>query len=362
MKKHILYIGKSFTFNNYLREYTQREIEKNLDYVNSISFYSENDNTLFLELEQFFQNSSAVVIVTTKSSFTIIGKLISTITADNQVLQDKMLIPSRATMYEKNSYLVHHNNSFVNVLMVNEDEQMPKVLIQESEKDVIIHLFDEDVESANAILEPLAQTYDVKIVYTELVVGWIALNIHSKRYGNIAHFISSAKQLLNNKLITSPNIPIYIISKLEKLNRKITFAESCTGGLLTYMFTKESGASAVFDGSLITYSNLLKSNWLGVEDKILEKAGAVSKDVVSQMCDGSMNVSYADYSIAISGIAGPNGGSELKPVGTVCISVKSKKATHSEECFFSGDRNYIQEQSALYAIKMLLLLDRETFF
>jgi nicotinamide-nucleotide amidase len=362
MKKHILYIGKSFIFNKPFKEYIQREIEDKLAHPNSISFYSENDNSLFLELEQFFQNKSVVVIVTTKHSFAIVGKLISTITADNQILQNKMLIPSRATMYDTNSYLINHNDSFINVLMVQEDTKAPKILLEEGEKDVIIHLFDEDLESANAVLEPLAQTYDVRITYTEIVSGWISLNIHSKRYGNIAHFISSAKQLLSKKLITASNVVLYIILKLETYGKKITFAESCTGGFLSSMFTKESGASNVFDGSLITYSNILKSNWLGVEDKVLEKYGAVSKEVVEQMSDGAINVSYTDYAISISGIAGPNGGTELKPVGTVCISVRNKKSQHSEQCHFNGDRNYIQEKSALYAIKMLILLDRETFF
>ena len=185
---------------------------------------------------------------------------------------------------------------------------------------------------------------------------------HSRRYGNIAQFITSAKQLLPNKVIASSNLVAYIIERLSHNNKKLTFAESCTGGLLAYYFTQNSGASAVFEGSLVTYSNTLKANWLAVDDDILEEYGAVSGEVVAEMSEGALNVSYADYALAISGIAGPDGGSDEKPVGTVCIAARSKTELHHEQLHFQGDRNYIQEQSALYAIKMLLMIDRTLFF
>jgi len=80
------------------------------------------------------------------------------------------------------------------------------------------------------------------------------------------------------------------------------------------------------------------------------------------MSEGALNVSYADFSLAISGIAGPTGGNELKPVGTVYISARSKTSVHTERFHFEGDRNYIQEQSVLMAVKMLINIDKELFF
>jgi nicotinamide-nucleotide amidase len=80
------------------------------------------------------------------------------------------------------------------------------------------------------------------------------------------------------------------------------------------------------------------------------------------MSDGAMNVSFADYALSISGVAGPTGGSDAKPVGTVYISARSKTSVHTERFHFEGDRNYIQEQSVLMAVKMLINIDRDLFF
>ena len=134
------------------------------------------------------------------------------------------------------------------------------------------------------------------------------------------------------------------------------------GGLLTYFFTHESGASTVFDGSLVTYSNPIKANWLAVDEEKLLTFGAVSSEVVDEMSAGALDVSHADFALAVSGIAGPDGGSEEKPVGTVYIAARSKSELNTQKLNLQGDRNYVQEQSAFYAIKMLLLMDKEVFF
>ena len=108
-----------------------------------------------------------------------------------------------------------------------------------------------------------------------------------------------------------------IIERLSVESHTISFAESCTGGRIATAFTAISGASSVLNGSCVTYSNEIKTLWLGVEETVLEKYGAVSQQCVSQMLEGIKNISGADYNIAVSGIAGPSGGTELKPVGTV---------------------------------------------
>jgi nicotinamide-nucleotide amidase len=131
---------------------------------------------------------------------------------------------------------------------------------------------------------------------------------------------------------------------------------------LAYYFTSQNGASTVYEGSLITYDNILKANWLAVEEESLQTHGAVSADVVNQMSEGALNVSYADFALSISGIAGPTGAVEGKPVGTVYISARTKHIVHAQRFNFQGDRNYIQEQSVLMAVKMLLDVDKELFF
>ncbi len=362
LKKHLIFVGSTFIFNTPLQAYIVRQIKEKLDHLDSITYFQESDNSLFLHLEQRFSKECMTVIVASKSSFPVIGKLLSTITADNQILKEQMLIPSRTTLFEHNSYLLKHEHTAINVILASEGEALPNILFDDDVRSAVIQLFNEEKENARAMLEPLAQTYEVRFDLTEIVSGWLQLRIQSGRYGNIAQFIASCKQLLPSQIIPASNIAAYIIERLQHNQKKITFAESCTGGLLAAFLTRESGASAVFEGSLVTYSNTLKSNWLAVDDAKFEAFGAVSPAVVEEMTEGAINVSYADYAIAVSGIAGPGGATETKKVGTVCINVRSKTEHRTEELHFCGDRNYVQEQSTLYAVKMLLLLDKKTFF
>ncbi len=117
--------------------------------------------------------------------------------------------------------------------------------------------------------------------------------------------------------------------------------------------TSVSGASAVFNGSVVSYSNELKEQWLGVEASTLQNYGAVSKECVEQMLQGIIRMTHAHYAIAVSGIAGPTGGTKEKPVGTVYIGIRTP---HSQEvlcCHFKGNREAIQSQSTNFALKKL---------
>ena len=144
-----------------------------------------------------------------------------------------------------------------------------------------------------------------------------------------------------------------IIQTLSQNQQTITFAESCTGGRIAAAFTAISGSSAVLNGSCVTYSNEIKHLWLGVEEKVLESYGAVSQQCVAQMLEGIKNLAGADYAIAVSGIAGPTGGSEEKPVGTVYIGLQTPFTQEVFHCFFHGDREEIQEQSVVFAIEKM---------
>lgn len=362
MKLHLLFIGNKFIYNRAFKEYLLRSIEQKCDLVHSVTYFQESDNSLFLYLQNELNSKKKLIVVTSKSNFATIGKLISTITGDSQILKDGMLIPQKASLFEERSYLLEYLGCSVNVIQIDEGQKIPELLMQSTDVQATLHLFEEDELSVKTLLSPLAQTYEVSFTITKLVEGWLRLDIESNKYGAISNFIAAAKKLLSHKLIASSNIISYIIDRLEKRSKKISFAESCTGGLLSYYFTKENGASKVLDGSLVTYSNALKENWLAVSHTTLSTHGAVSEACVKEMSEGVLDVSSADYAIAVSGIAGDTGGTPLKPVGTVYIGVRSHNAHHEEHLHFLGDRNYVQHQSALYAIKMLLLLDKETFF
>ena len=362
MKLHVIFIGNKFAYNKSLQAYILRKIEQKVDFIDTITYIKESDNSLFLYLEEELNSYTKLIIITTKQTYATVGKLISTTTQDNLVLKNGFLIPQKATLFQERSYLLEYEESITNVLQVDEGEKMPEVLMYETSSHAICHVFDEEKETTLAILNPIAQSFEVQLTVVEKVSGWLKIDIISNKYGNISKFTDSAKQLLPTNLIVTSHIMAHIIQRLEAVGKKVTFAESCTGGLLAYYFTKNNGASNVFDGSLVTYSNSLKENWLAVSADSLESFGAVSSEVVSEMSDGALNVSDAAYALSVSGIAGDGGGSELKPVGTVHIGVRTQNKHTEEHLVFHGDRNYVQHQSALYAIKMLLLADKTTFF
>lgn len=146
---------------------------------------------------------------------------------------------------------------------------------------------------------------------------------------------------------------IKIINRLTKRNQTISFAESCTGGRIVAEFTAISGASSVLNGSCITYSNKIKSQWLGVSEQTLIEYGAVSQQCVEEMLNGITKLASADCAIAVSGIAGPTGGTKDKPVGSVYIGIKAYEKNTIELHLFKGDRTSIQAQATSTAIALL---------
>ncbi len=144
-----------------------------------------------------------------------------------------------------------------------------------------------------------------------------------------------------------------IIRTLAARQQTITFAESCTGGRIAAAFTAISGASAVLGGACITYSNEIKHRWLGVSRDVLEAYGAVSEACVLQMLEGAVKMADADVAIAVSGIAGPTGGTPDKPVGTVYIGILTPEEKKVYHCLFDGDREAVQQQSVQFAIETL---------
>ncbi len=146
----------------------------------------------------------------------------------------------------------------------------------------------------------------------------------------------------------------------EKLLRRkwsLATAESCTGGLVATLITDVAGSSQWFDRGFITYSNASKMQMLGVLPATLNDYGAVSLNTVEEMASGAISQSDANCSIAISGIAGPSGGSDTKPVGSVCIAWQTLSCSVvSECCLFVGDREQIREKAAIYSLQKLSLL------
>lgn len=144
-----------------------------------------------------------------------------------------------------------------------------------------------------------------------------------------------------------------IILELVKRKMKLATAESCTGGMLAAEITAISGASKIFDAGFITYSNQMKNQILGVEEKLLQEYGAVSEEAALSMAKGALIKTTADIAISITGIAGPTGGSIQKPVGLVYIAVITVDYRICKKYNFSGSRNEIRQSSVQNALSLL---------
>lgn len=142
--------------------------------------------------------------------------------------------------------------------------------------------------------------------------------------------------------------------QLQQRRWMLASAESCTGGLIAAACTDIAGSSCWFERGFVTYSNAAKADMLGVPPVLIEQHGAVSEPVARAMADGALAHSRAQVSLAVTGVAGPTGGTEAKPVGTVWFAWCVGGETHSEMQHFAGDRAAVRTATLRYALKRLL--------
>ncbi len=193
--------------------------------------------------------------------------------------------------------------------------------------------------------------------------GLTELRLRARSKVSLEEAVNINKELMDKMIdklgenyLYSDNIDIcqYLVNLLREKDLTVSFAESCTGGLLSSMLTDISGASEVYLGGVNAYSNQLKEKLLGVEPKILESEGAVSAKVALSMAQGVLNLSSSDISVSITGIAGPGGGGKGKPVGLVYFSLVAKDFSHTCYRIFPGDRKSVKLRTANYAFFLLI--------
>ena len=146
-----------------------------------------------------------------------------------------------------------------------------------------------------------------------------------------------------------------LVSELIEAGQTISVAESCTGGWIAKALTDIGGSSQCFAYGVVSYSNGAKESMLGVNPAILIENGAVSKEVVREMAEGVLNLSGADYAVAVSGIAGPDGGTDEKPVGTVwfgwAVRHNKKMSIDAEKHLLKGDREAVRKRTVILAMQ-----------
>ncbi|WP_274585285.1 nicotinamide-nucleotide amidohydrolase family protein [Neisseria leonii] len=144
-----------------------------------------------------------------------------------------------------------------------------------------------------------------------------------------------------------------LAARLAQSGQTVAAAESCTGGLVAAALTELPGSSAWFHQGWVTYSNEAKQQQLGVRAETLAAFGAVSCETVAEMALGARRIAGADWALAVSGIAGPGGGSAEKPVGTVCFALAGASGVQTRQCRFSGGRSAVRGQAAAFVLDWL---------
>ena len=144
-----------------------------------------------------------------------------------------------------------------------------------------------------------------------------------------------------------------LVAWLRERGLTCATAESCTGGWVGKAITSVPGASDVYLGGVVSYANSVKMDVLGVPHEVLERVGAVSRDCAIAMALGARSLTKADRAVSVTGIAGPGGGSELKPVGTVWFALATADGAKAEMCVFKGGRDEIRRSAVMKALELL---------
>ncbi len=200
----------------------------------------------------------------------------------------------------------------------------------------------------------------IKLAYLPKL-GQVRLRLSG--YGNdeqilqqeIAAITDQLKERIGNVIVATQDIPLEkaIMNKLEERGETLSTAESCTGGYIGHLFTQHAGSSKTYFGGAISYSYELKESILGVKNETLWQNGAVSEPTATEMVEGALRNFGSTYAIAVTGIAGPGGGTPDKPVGTVWIGVAGKGKTVVRKFVFGNKRRQNIERTAITALGML---------
>lgn len=221
------------------------------------------------------------------------------------------------------------------------------------------------------LAEKLADIEDSLPDYIKLAylpsLGSVRLRLSTKEHATeeikseVQAYAAKIIDLIPDHWVAKEDIPIEkaILNLMEANKLTLSVAESCTGGFISQLITKHPGSSSVFTGGGIVYSYELKTKLLGVKKETLEKFGAVSEETIIEMVKGALTNFNSDYAIAVSGIAGPDGGMPDKPVGTVWIGVANREKTVVKKFNFGNKRLQNIERSSIAALNLLFRLLKE---
>jgi len=350
----LIYIDHTVYADSALTHMLERQLKRKKISIESIHFLKYNDVTLVNALQAILDEGGEFCIAVSAEAHPLVSRILATLNGDILIATGDTLHPASITKVVKNSYLLRLDTAICNTLLLKSGEDIPEILLECEEAAETWQLIGNKEELEK--LKQLARDRQFHFDHCRLIEGWHEVSIQTPYRPD--KLLSFSDDLL---LFPSQNIFDTCIEVLELKEKTITFAESCTGGLIASSLTSRSGSSVILEGSMVSYSNKIKHQWLNVGSDILDNPGAVSRECVIEMAEGARQVAQSDIALATSGIAGPTGGTPLKPVGTVYIAASNNRETRTEHLLLKGDRNYIQYQAMMHSIKLMILLEKKNF-
>ncbi len=315
--KHLLYlIGDELTINEKFKNYIYRTYEEKFKEINEIRIQNKTDKDL------------------PSLHYATVAKILATLNDDNLILKDDTLVPDKAE-FNKNSFVCNFSNSKINVVKINPSEKLPNLLGHIKLNFAYFCIFGMDDESAILLLQTLTKSYEISIKSTKLLDNLVLIKATCANFGKLDGFLNSVKNLFGQKVFLGKDPIHFISSKLLEKKLKISFAESCTGGLC--------------------------ARWLGISESVLENNGEYSERCVYFMLKGIFKTANPDFALAISGVVGEKDEGKIKS-GTIYIGAMFRDGTFIQETLYlDGDREFMQEQAVLATFCLLLKLKPEIF-
>ena len=358
--KHLLFIlGDELILHSAYKDYIFRAYEEKFKEINEIRIQAKSDKELPFLLEKLMQKYHFITIFASTQNYAIVAKILATLSDDNLILKEQSLVPDKA-LYVHNSFVCEFENSKINLLKIDTEENMPKLLGEVNLGYEYFCLFGIDEDSALLLLETLTKSYDVSLKSSKILDNLTLLKVSNLPNGKLESFLQSVSNLFTQKFFLGKDPLRFIVSKLMQKGLKISFAESCTGGLCASELSKISGVSAIFEGSIVSYSNRIKHEWLGISESILENGGEYSERCVYFMLKGIFKTAKPDFALALSGVA--EGEDKGVKAGNIYIGAMFKDGTYIQELLhLKGDRIFMQKQAVLAAFCLIMKLKPEIF-
>jgi nicotinamide-nucleotide amidase len=257
------------------------------------------------------------------------------------------------------------------MMYMMEDSVIPKLKAALKLPAIVHHTILTAGEGESYLAEKIADIEDSLPPYIKLAylpkLGQVRLRLSA--YGEnesflkekVAFYAARITERVGNAVVSQEDIPLEkaILNIMTSRGLTLSTAESCTGGYIAHLITQHPGSSKVFLGGAVSYSNELKEDILGVNEETLLQRGAVSEETVKEMVEGALLNFKSDYAVAVTGIAGPDGGTPEKPVGTVWVGVANAEKTVTKRFLFGNKRMQNIERTAAAALNMLNILLKE---